>query len=163
MNLNRVMIVGNLTRDPEARVIPSTGNAISSFGVATNRIWTDKQGQKQTETEFHNVVAFGRLAEICNQYLTKGRLVYIEGRLRTRNWVGQDGIKRMRTEIVVTNMQMFPRTTRTEYIPSSQEEPAEETGEDTSLSFTESVESKEIDLNNLPQQEEEEDLENMPF
>lgn len=163
MNLNRVMIVGNLTRDPEARVIPSTGSAISSFGVATNRVWIDKQGQKQTETEFHNVVAFGRLAEICNQYLTKGRLVYVEGRLRTRNWAGQDGIKRTRTEIVATNMQMFPRTTKVEYIPSSQEELVEETGEDAPLSFTEPVESKEIDSNGLLQQEKEEDLENMPF
>ena len=109
MNFNKAIIIGNLTRDPEAKVVPDSGLAISNFGVATNRAWTDPQGQKQEQVEFHNVVAFGRLAEICNQYLRKGSLVCIEGRLQTRSWVGQDGLKRYRTEIVANNMQMGPR------------------------------------------------------
>jgi len=109
MNVNKAIICGNLTRDPEARTLPS-GQAVSSFGIATNRVWTDNDGQKQEQAEFHNITAFGRLAEICNQYLTKGKLVFIEGRLQTRTWEGQDNIKRNRTEIIAENMQMGPRT-----------------------------------------------------
>jgi single-strand DNA-binding protein len=110
MNFNKAIIIGRLTRDPEAKVIPESGNAISNFGVATNRVWTDAEGQKQEQVEFHNVVAFGRLAEICNQYLTKGCLVCVEGRLQTRSWISQqDGVKRFRTEIIANNMQMGPR------------------------------------------------------
>lgn len=109
MNVNKAIICGNLTRDPEARTLPS-GQAVSAFGVATNRTWTDADGQKQEQVEFHNVVAFGKLAEICNQYLAKGRLVFIEGRLQTNSWEGQDGVKRNRTEIIAFNMQMGPRS-----------------------------------------------------
>ena len=108
MNLNKALVAGNLTRDPEVRSLPS-GQSVVSFGVATNRVWNDKNGNKQTATEFHNIVAFGRLAEICSSYLAKGRLVLIEGRLQTRTWQGQDGVKRNRTEIVADNMQMGPR------------------------------------------------------
>lgn len=100
------MIIGNLTRDPESRTLPS-GVAVSTFGVATNLIWTDPNGQKQQKVEFHNVVAWRKLAEICNQYLRKGNKVYIEGRLQTREWVGQDGVKRYRTEIIAENMIML--------------------------------------------------------
>lgn len=106
MDLNKVMIIGNLTRDPELRNIPS-GEAVTSFGVATNRVWTNAQGQKQQAAEFHNVVAWRRLAEICAQYLKKGNKVYIEGRLQTREWEGQDGIKRYRTEIVARDLIML--------------------------------------------------------
>lgn len=102
-SLNRATIIGNLTRDPEVRQIPS-GQAVCSFSVATNRSWTSADGQKQEASEFHNAVAWGKLAEICGQYLSKGRKVYIEGRLQTRDWEGQDGVKRYRTEIVVENM-----------------------------------------------------------
>jgi len=109
MNVNKAIICGNLTRDPEERTLPS-GQSVSSFGIATNRVWTNAEGQKQEQAEFHNVVAFGKLAEICNQYLTKGRLVYIEGRLQTRTWENQDGTKRNRTEIVAETMQMGPRS-----------------------------------------------------
>lgn len=109
MNVNKAIICGNLTRDPEERALPS-GQAVSSFGVATNRAWTNQEGQKQEQVEFHNIVAFGKLAEICNQYLAKGRLVFVEGRLQTRTWEGQDGIKRNRTEIVAETMQMGPRS-----------------------------------------------------
>lgn len=108
MSLNRATIIGNLTRNPELRTIPS-GASVASFGVATNRRWTDKNGQQQEEAQFHNIVAWGKLAEICNQYLAKGRRVYVEGRLQTREWEGQDGVKRQRTEIVAENMVMLDR------------------------------------------------------
>ncbi len=108
MNLNRATIIGNLTRDPEVRTTPN-GKSVASFGVATNYSWTDAAGQKQEKVEFHNMVAWGKLAEICGQYLAKGRKVYIEGRLQTREWEGQDGHKRNRTEIMVENMIMLDR------------------------------------------------------
>ncbi|MFH1522406.1 MAG: single-stranded DNA-binding protein [Patescibacteria group bacterium] len=108
MNLNKAMIIGNLTRDPEVRTTPA-GQTVTSFGVATNFIWTDQQGQKQERVEYHNIVAWRRLAEICGQYLHKGSKVFIEGRLQTRDWVGQDGLKRYRTEIVAENMIMLDR------------------------------------------------------
>ena len=106
MNLNRAMLIGNLTRDPEVRTTPS-GQNVASFGVATNRSWTDQSGQKQEKAEFHNIVAWGKLADICGQYLTKGKKIYVEGRLQSREWEGQDGIKRNRTEIVLENMIML--------------------------------------------------------
>jgi single-strand DNA-binding protein len=108
MNLNKAMIIGNLTRDPELRSTPG-GQSVCSFGVATNQVWTDQQGQRQERAEFHNVVAWGKLAEICSQYLSKGRKVYIDGRLQTRDWEGQDGVKRYRTEIICENMIMLDR------------------------------------------------------
>jgi len=106
MNLNKAMIIGNLTRDPELRTTPQ-GTSVASFGVATNLVWTDQSGQKQEKAEFHNIVAWRKLAEIIGQYLKKGSKVYIEGRLQTRDWVGQDGVKRYRTEIVADNMIML--------------------------------------------------------
>ena len=102
-SLNRVEIIGNLTRDPELRYTPN-GQPVAAFGVATNMVWTDKSGEKQQKAEFHNVVAWRKLAEICAEYLQKGRQVYVEGRLETRNWEGQDGVKRNRTEIVTNNV-----------------------------------------------------------
>ena len=108
MNLNRAMIIGNLTRDPETRTTPN-GTTVATFGVATSSSWKDAAGQKQERVEFHNVVAWGKLAEICQQYLGKGRKVYVEGRLQTREWQGQDGAKRNRTEIVCENMIMLDR------------------------------------------------------
>ena len=109
MNLNKVFILGNLTRDPEVRSTPS-GQEVATFGVATNRTWNDKNGQKQTEVEFHNIVVFGRLAQIASQYLTKGKLVLIEGRLKTRSWEDQNGQKRTKTEIIAESFQMGPKT-----------------------------------------------------
>ncbi|MBI5794139.1 single-stranded DNA-binding protein, partial [Candidatus Uhrbacteria bacterium] len=96
-SLNRATLIGNLTRDPEVKTIPS-GQKVCTFGMATNRSWTGTDGKKQEATEFHNIVAWGKLAEICGSYLTKGRKVYIEGRLQTHDWDGQDGVKRYRTE-----------------------------------------------------------------
>lgn len=101
-SLNRAQIVGNLTRDPEMRYTPA-GQSVCSFGVATNRRWRDKDGNQQEQTEFHNVVAWAKLAEIASQILHKGSKVYVEGRLQTRSWEGQDGGKRNRTEIVLEN------------------------------------------------------------
>lgn len=106
MDLNRVMIIGRLTRDPELRNTPN-GKAVATLSLATNRIWVDASGQKQKQSEFHNVVLWSKLAEIANQYLRKGAKIYIEGRLQTRDWTGQDGVKRYRTEIVGDNMIML--------------------------------------------------------
>ncbi len=109
MDLNKAMIIGNLTRDPEIRTTNS-GQNVASFGIATNRTWKDASGQKQEKAEFHNIVAWGKLADICGQYLNKGKKVYIEGRLQTRDWEAQDGTKRQRTEIVADNMIMLSRS-----------------------------------------------------
>ncbi len=108
MNLNKAMIIGNLTRDPEIRNTPA-GQTVASFAVATNYVWTDQSGQKRDKAEFHNIVAWRRLAEICGQYLKKGSKIYIEGRMQTRDWVGQDGVKRYRMEIIAENMIMLDR------------------------------------------------------
>jgi len=106
MNLNKAMIIGNLTRDPELRNTPN-GQNVASFSVATNLVWTDQSGQQQKKTEFHNIIAWRKLAEICAKYLHKGSKVFIEGRLQTTDWTGQDGVKRYRTEIVTENMIML--------------------------------------------------------
>lgn len=108
MNLNKAIIIGRVTQEIEMRTTPS-GTNVSSFGVATNRVVKDQAGNKKEYTEFHNVVLWRRLAEIANQYLTKGSLVMIEGRLQTRSWQGKDGVTRYRTEIIGVNMQMGPK------------------------------------------------------
>ena len=105
-SLNRAQIIGNLTRDPEVKTTPG-GQQVGTFGVATNFSWTDQSGQKKEKTEFHNVVVWRKLAEICEKYLKKGMKVYIEGRMQTRDWEGEDGVKRYRTEIVADNMIML--------------------------------------------------------
>lgn len=105
-SLNKVQLIGNLTRDPELRYTPS-GAAVASFGIATNRSWTTDTGEKKDEVEFHNVVAWRKLAEICSQYLAKGKKVFVEGRLATRQWTGQDGQQKSRTEIVIEDMIML--------------------------------------------------------
>ena len=104
MYLNKVIIAGNLTRDPELKSLPS-GAKVCTLGVATNRVWMDKEGKKQESTEYHNVVVFGRQAETSAQYLKKGQQVLVEGRLQTRSWDGQDGKKNYRTEIVADRVQ----------------------------------------------------------
>lgn len=112
MNFNKAIIIGNLTQNPEVKTTP-TGQSVSSFGVATNRVWTDKGGQKQSQVEFHTVVAWGRLAEIVGQYLTKGGLIMVEGRIQTRNWTDQQGVKHWKTEIIAENIQLGPRNSST--------------------------------------------------
>ncbi len=106
--LNRVMLIGNLTRDPETRTT-TTGQTVSTFGLATTRMWKDQSGAKQEKTEFHNIVAWGKLAELCGQYLGKGRKAYIDGHLQTRDWTGDDGVKRYRTEVILENVIFLDR------------------------------------------------------
>lgn len=102
------MLIGNLTRNPELRTTTG-GQTVCSFGLATNRRWNDQSGQRQEQVEYHNIVAWGKLAEICGQYLVKGKKVYVGGRLQTRKWQGQDGVEKQRTEIVMEEMQMLDR------------------------------------------------------
>jgi len=109
MNLNKVILIGRLTQDPETKTIPS-GQLVCSFGLATNRVWTNPEtNQKEEKTEYHNIVLWRRLAEIASQYLTKGSLVLIEGRIQTRTWEDSTGNKRYKTEIIAENIQMGPR------------------------------------------------------
>ncbi len=107
-SLNKVMLIGNLTRDPEMRYTPQ-GTAVCTFGVATNREWKTESGEKKEDVEFHNVVAWNKLAEICAQLLKKGRKVFVEGRLSTRSWQAQDGSQKQRTEVVITDMIILDR------------------------------------------------------
>lgn len=102
-SLNKVQLIGNLTRDPELRYTPQ-GTAVCSFGLATNRQWQTEAGERREETEFHRIVAWNKLAELCSQLLTKGRKIYVEGRLQTRTWTAQDGNQRTTTEIVIDDM-----------------------------------------------------------
>jgi single-strand DNA-binding protein len=112
-SLNKVMIIGNLGREPEMRYTPS-GKPLTKFRVATNRRWTTPDGKEQTETEWFNVVTWGKLAEICNQYLTKGERVYIEGRLHTRHWTDEDGNHQSATEVVAQEMIMLGSPSQTD-------------------------------------------------
>lgn len=108
MYLNKAFIIGNLTRDPERRALPS-GITVASFAVATSRYWKDKNGVKQEDTQYHNVVAFGPQAETISQYMKKGSPIMVEGRMQTRSWDTQDGTKKYRTEIVVDSFQFGPK------------------------------------------------------
>ena len=108
MNLNKVMLVGRLTRDPEIRNTTS-GQSVATLSLATNRFWKDKSGQRQDKTEFHNIVLWGRLAEIAGQYLTKGQEAFIEGRMETRKYTAKDGSEKRITEVIAENMQLGSR------------------------------------------------------
>jgi len=166
MNLNKAFILGRLTRDPEVRTTTAGGNVVN-FSIATNRVWSDKSGNKQDATEYHNVVTFGKLADICSQYLSKGRLVLIEGRIQTRSWQDKDGNKKYWTEIVAENMQMGPRTESGQRSPeqkpspASQEEPvvnqeeipvieAEEPIRDDESKLIPAEEKAGVDVRNIP-------------
>jgi len=165
-SLNRAQIVGNLTRDPEMRYTPN-GQAVCSFGVATNRRWKDKDGNTQEQTEFHNIVAWGKLAEFTSQFLHKGNKVYIEGRLQTRSWEGQDGAKRNRTEIVAENfITLTPKgstgTTESaspaptnigedvEEFPIKEEKPTKKSEKAEAKPAKETKDEDEIDLDDIP-------------
>ncbi len=102
-SLNKVTLIGNLTRDPELRYTPS-GTAVCTFGLATNRQWTTDSGEKKEDVEFHRIVSWQKLAELCGQLLSKGRKTYVEGRLQTRKWTGKDDVERTTTEIVINEM-----------------------------------------------------------
>jgi single-strand DNA-binding protein len=125
-SLNKVMLIGNLGADPEIRYTPS-GAAVANFNMATKAQWTTKEGEKQDRTEWHRIVAWRRLGEICGEYLHKGSLVYIEGRLQTRSWEDRDGNKRYTTEIVAQGMQMLDRAGQSAEAVSTEERfPTEE-------------------------------------
>lgn len=108
MYLNKALVIGNLTRDPELKSLPS-GIQVATFSVATNRVWKDKNGAKQESVDYHNIVVFGRQAETVSQFLRKGSSVLVEGRMQTRSWDGADGQKKYRTEIVADRVQFGPR------------------------------------------------------
>ena len=110
MYINKAFVGGNLTRDPEMKALPS-GAKVTTFSVATNRVWKDQSGMRQEATEYHNVVVFGRQAETCAQFLRKGSNCFIEGRIQTRSWDGPDGQKRYRTEVVADRVQFGARPT----------------------------------------------------
>lgn len=109
MNLNKVYLIGRLTQDPEARSTTG-GQNVTTLRIATNRVWRDSSGQRKDATEYHTIIAWGRLGEIANQYLKKGGLVMIEGRLQTRNWTGQDNVKRYITEVIADGLQLGPKS-----------------------------------------------------
>ncbi len=123
-SLNKVMIIGNLGSEPEMRFTPN-GNPVTSFRVATNRVYNTTEGGRKEETEWFTVVAWNKLAEQCNQFLTKGRLIYAEGRLHTRTWEGQDGQKHYRTEIIANRITFLDR----QAVAPLPEEKVEEIGE----------------------------------
>lgn len=132
-SINKVILIGNLTRDAELKQT-SSGQPISTFGLATNRAWITREGDKNNSSEFHECVAWGRLAEICSQYLKKGKLVYIEGYLKTRSWDTPEGVKRFRTEVVVNDMIMLEKRSgsdETELVSA-------DTGEDDSYDYDDS-------------------------
>lgn len=160
MNLNKAMIIGNIVRDPEMRTTPS-GQNVTSFSIATNRVWNDTNGQKQERAEFHNIVAWRRLAEIASQYLKKGAKVYIEGRLQTRSWDDPNGVKRYRTEIIAENMIMLDRAGN---MPSSGGGGDYNT-EQPSMDQTPTVDVNRSNSSNIPSNDGEEEIsiEDIPF
>jgi len=126
LNLNRAMVIGNLTKDPEMRYTPN-GAAVTSFTVATNRKWTGQDGNPGEEVEFHDITVWGKLAEVATQILHKGAPAYVEGRLRTRSWEGQDGVKRYKTEIIAENLiALSSKAGGTSYTPAADSNPVEE-------------------------------------
>lgn len=152
MDLNKVMVIGRLTRDPEARTTPS-GVAVTNFSVATSRVWKDDSGNQKESTEFHNVVAWRRLAEICAQYLAKGRQVYVEGHLQTRSWDDQSGQKRYRTEIVADNMIMLGSRSDTAAAGTSQtpsQQPQAQQEEAPQMATAGAVSDEEIRIEDIP-------------
>jgi single-strand DNA-binding protein len=123
-SLNKVLLIGNLTRDPELRYTPQ-GTAVCTFGLATNRSWTTDGGEKREDTEFHRIVAWNKLAELCSQLLFKGRKVYVEGRLQTRTWAAQDGSQRQSTEVIIEEMIILDNRQAEEEVSVAQEPSAE--------------------------------------
>lgn len=147
MNINKVILIGNLASDPELRTTPE-GQPVCSFRLATNRIWIDKQtGQKHQKTEFHNVVCWRRLAEIASQYLKKGSMVFVEGRLETRSWEDKTGAKKSRTEIIVENLQLGPRSMKAQQAETEGQEAEEQEPE---IPIIEEEPEEEIDVKDIP-------------
>jgi single-strand DNA-binding protein len=162
MNLNKVMLVGRLTRDPEIRNTPS-GQTVATISLATNRTWKDKAGQKQEKTEFHNIVLWGRTAEIAGQYLTKGQEAYFEGRLETRKYTAKDGTERRTTEVIGEVMQLGSRAGQgggSFQKPAGSFQPAQ--NNNSSSQSTKAVE-EEIPTINLDEEQDEIRIEDVPF
>ena len=158
MNLNKVLLIGRLTRDPESKALPS-GQSVTNFGLATDRFYNDKSGQRQQQTEFHNIVAFGKLAEITSQYLNKGSLVLIEGRLQTRSWKDNSGSQRYRTEIIAERLQMGPKSANRQNFQNQEKETFKKskpsfhpssTNEDSGKEDIPVIEEEEIDVKDIP-------------
>lgn len=150
-NLNRATIIGNLTRDPELRTTPN-GQSVASFAIATNRRWTTQSGETQDATEYHEIVAWGKLGELAQQLLSKGKKAYIEGRLQTRQWDAPDGAKRQRTEIIAENIIALSPRGEGGFEPSdSMPSSAPKTTKAKSADDSKPAEgSEEIDLSDLP-------------
>ncbi|MDD2731993.1 MAG: single-stranded DNA-binding protein [Candidatus Pacebacteria bacterium] len=154
MNLNKVFLIGRLTQNPEIRTT-ANGQMVSSFSIATNRIWVDSNTkERQERTEYHNIVLWRKLAEIASQYLTKGSLVLIEGKIQTRSWQDQNGNKRYKTEIIADNIQLGPKLSS--QTPSQNREIKE-----IKADFASSKSEEEIPV--IEDKEEEIDVENIPF
>jgi single-strand DNA-binding protein len=147
-NLNKVMLIGNLTRDPELRYTPQ-GNAVASFVIATNREWVTS-GEKKQAADFHNVVAWNKLAEICSQLLKRGTKVFVEGRLQTRSWQDTDGSKKYKTEVVIDDMIILSKKRADGEVDDDVENPetdAETTGQDGNVDF----DNFDFDLDTAPE------------
>jgi single-strand DNA-binding protein len=158
MYLNKVYLIGNLTQDPEFKALPS-GSSVANFSLATNRTWTDKQGQRQETAEYHNIVSYGKQAETMSQYLKKGSLLFVEGRIQTRSWEAQDGQKKYRTEIIVDTFQFGPKGSgagNTYSQPRS-------ANTNNSSSKPSQVSNQQEDLPTVNLDEDEIDLEEIPF
>jgi len=150
MNLNKAFLIGRLTRNPETKSLPS-GQPVTSFGMATDRYYYDKSGGRQQKTEFHNIVMFGKLAEIAAQYLLKGSLTYIEGRIQTRTWKDPSGNQRFRTEIVAERMQLGPKSAKREVPESPQRSEEVQKPEETPTEEIPIIEeNEEINVKDIP-------------
>lgn len=148
MNFNKVFVLGRLTADPQLRAIPS-GAQVANFSVATNRVWTDKNGAKQESVEFHNVVLWGRQAETASRFLKKGSLVFVEGRLQTRDWEDKSGQRRKTTEIIGERIQLGPRPAGTR-LASPSDEAARNSESKDSIPTIEIGADEEIKAEDLP-------------
>ena len=149
MNLNKVFIVGRITADPQLRTTPS-GQSVTSFGIATNRVWGGKDGKREEQTEFHNVVAWGRQAEIVSQFLKKGSLVLVEGRLQTRSWQDKQGQSRKSTEIICERLQLGPRAGGAGASPAAQPAPDSQAQKEEEIPVITIEEGEEIKPEDLP-------------
>lgn len=167
LNLNRAQILGNLTRDPEMRFTPN-GQAVSSFSVATNRRWTNRDsGEQQEQVEFHNIVVWGKQAESVSPMLKKGQPVFVEGRMQTRSWEGQDGVKRYKTEIVANSVIVLTARSAGTVTAEKEENPVE----DVAKGETKKADDKKTDIGEKPKDDdktksdevEEIDIEDIPF
>lgn len=162
MNVNKVILVGRLTRDPEIRNT-SGGQSVATLSLATNRFWKDKSGQRQDKTEFHNVILWGRLAEIAGQYLTKGQEAFIEGRMETRKYTAKDGTEKRTTEVIGENLQLGSRAQGASSAPGSFNKPATVPQRPAANTSKANDTEEEIPTINLDEEQDEIRLEDVPF